>query len=1535
MADRLSLWRQKLLDMGKRNKLLNFKETQRTSLQILHPELDDLYSAVIRGAGLEFPMIDLEKQETVEDCVRSTVLNGMIESSKVGKDLDRTLYQIRMRGRTGLSEQGVNILYLAFGFLEWTEAHPSNEPMKSPLLLVPVELKKESILSPYTMTFYEDDVVINPTLCYKLDSDFGLKIEFEPDKNGFTVQKLLDYVSDQVKDLNWKVSTQVQLSLFSFLKLNMYKDLEKNGDRIMSNQIVRALCGEESNIEPVPPEIANAIDLDKIILPVETFQVVDADSSQQQAILAAKKGISFVLQGPPGTGKSQTITNIIAECLADGKKVLFVSEKMAALEVVQRNLQRVGLEDFSLELHSHKSNKVKVVKELLDTLGKQKTQTDDDVLDDLEELAKKKEALNNYAAALHVIREPLKKSVFQIYGEIAQLSEYPDILYKFTDVDRKTMKQLNALVDVLSHYTQAVKKVGENYKDNCFYGFSTQSITFEMKKDIGQHCFSFHEVLSNFNKVVQDCKAVFSLIEYNTIESIKALVSLLELVCDRPKCKPNWLLKENSGQMISCIDSVSKQYKIIEEKEREIFCIYEHDVLKINAGDMLRRFKGEFSSVTRFLNREFAKEKATLKGYARKKKYKLKYDDTVKHLETIKQIQELTESVYFEETALKSWFEDAYQGRASDWTYLRSTLEWITRIQGTYGQSNVTLLFAEQVCGDHANVEALNYKDQLEGYLRTIDSELEFFHLHYNENTFDINNASILELKEKFAHSAERIDYLPDWVDFINASLACVESKITDLIVVLEEDNISIDKWAETMLKRFYLLWIDCVYQNEKSLNEFIREKFEILILDFQNKDVSQFAIAQARIRQKLSMERPDITAFTSRGTEIHTLLREGEKRRKLLPVRKLLEKIPNLLLTIKPCLLMSPLSVSLYLNPESYQFDTVIFDEASQVRSENAIGAIYRGKQLIVVGDREQLPPTNFFHSNTSDSDYDTEDEESDIGAYESILDECGAVLNKLSLLWHYRSRHEHLIAYSNAKIYKNLITFPTPIAQGKDFGVEFVHVPNGVYGSGTSRINKIEANRVAQLVFKHFDEYPNRSLGIVTFSEAQQSAIDSEIIEIRKAKNQYELFFDETVVEPFFIKNLENVQGDERDTIIFSVGYGKSEQGKSTVSFGPLNREGGYRRLNVAITRAKYNVKLVSSILPTDIDLSKTQSRGVHMLRGYMEFALQGVDAIVGELAISEELQFASAFEMQVYDVLTHHGYEVDTQVGCSGYRIDLAVRHPNIEGKYSLAIECDGETYHSARTARERDRLRQDVLKMRGWKVYRIWSPDWIRHRSTEIERLLKKVKNAIDIDESNHVLSIAPEIESIPETTVDDRESSEFRIYKIADVTTVKRDRSKPSIDYAIDVITYIVNVESPVHKELIYRYMAPLYGNEKVTIAITREVDSIISLYNKGRFVVKGDFCWASDMRIPIFRVPLPEGEKRDIKNICIEELAEGMKLIVKKGIGIEKKSLFQEVSRALGFLRNGEKITRALNEAFLLMVKNDIVEIKGETVSIK
>lgn len=537
---------------------------------------------------------------------------------------------------------------------------------------------------------------------------------------------------------------------------------------------------------------------------------------------------------------------------------------------------------------------------------------------------------------------------------------------------------------------------------------------------------------------------------------------------------------------------------------------------------------------------------------------------------------------------------------------------------------------------------------------------------------------------------------------------------------VLENEVLWQVNLNKLFLKRYYEVALDEVYSTSPELQNFDKENYEKIISLFKVSDIKQFEENAKRLNCMLSENLNEQFKKTMMESQLSILRKENEKKKRHLPLRQLFNNIPDLLLTLKPCVLMSPLSVCEFLNPRKIQFDLVVFDEASQICPEDAIAPMIRGRNIIMAGDSKQMPPTNFFKAGTSvDDEFD--DELVDDELYESVLGLCSDLLPQKTLKWHYRSKHESLIAFSNRHFYNNsLYTFPSVDIQSQDLGVSFEYVENGYFDRSGSKTNQIEAERVAELIIAHYKNNSTLSLGVIAFSQSQMEAIEKKLeMKLRANPTLEKLINNESVEEPFFIKNLENVQGDERDVIFLSVGYAKDQNGVFYHQFGPLNKAGGERRLNVAITRAKQKLVLFSSIKDSEINLANTQSIGVKLLKNYLEYARTG--HIPESVFFNSELEFDSPLEQDIYESIVSLGYDVKTQVGASGYRIDLAVINPKAPGKFLVGIECDGATYHSTKTARDRDRLRQQVLEGLGWKIYRIWSQDWFRNKSREIEKI----------------------------------------------------------------------------------------------------------------------------------------------------------------------------------------------------------------------
>jgi very-short-patch-repair endonuclease len=1429
--DKLDYWKKRLLDLGKRNRLINcplpnaLKPIRRHSLLIIRPSSFDLWTSLNENdESISFPLPN-EFDEDQDEIEEFEYDDDDVKTNQSVVETNKTLRSLMKKAKEFNEEKGLNALYLAFGFLNWKENGTTGQDMRSPLLLLPVKLEQEDLFKPIVLSRSDEEIMSNHPLAQKFLVDFNLTLPLSTED--ISLADYLNEVQQVVKSMGWSISSDVaQLSLFTFMKVNMYYDLERNADAICAHSIVRALNGESSI------NVSDVLDINGFhhdsTPPQEVFSVVDADASQQDAILLAKRGVSFVLQGPPGTGKSQTITNIIAELLADGKKVLFVSEKMAALEVVYKRLSRVQLSNFCLTLHSHNAKRREVLDQFEKSikLSRANFQVRQDACSRLALLKENREALNLYDEQLHTVIEPLGKTIFQVNGMLAILENSQNIDYIQTNAADFTPEMFAQCESALSELARVIDKSG--YQENNPWNgcVLTQPPTFEFRQrflvDTGQLINELHtgvNLLAQINSIIGTDKIDWSYLELPQISDINdcvkhspvvefswlkinhlAAISNLEAYYSALNKREKTIKeRDNINQRLSSTVKQLEDSNILYIRERELLVEaetksrdahilltdrYDEKILDIDLAGMLSRYRSKYRTWTRFVNSAYQKDRKELLSFC-KKAEKLTYEDGLNlldqiektislsaahnkqvenikiidsflknnkslHLELINELQQIesllnTTATEVETTksALLSVFKnvitdsrniDIQINENMEFTDIRKKLEWclgFNELLKRYGFRRSFILAAcrrdEDLCsGFRQMVEEVNH------WATIVKSPLDKFSNYFDDTHKQfLPYMPITKLLSFVKECTENLTALENLIDFRIANNRIIKLGLKGFLDEVKQLKVDADKINDAFSKCFYRSWLDAVEPRFPAINEFRRMRQDNTVKMFADLDLGHFDIAKGILISRLVSRLPNFDAFSSNG-ELAILNREMKKKRKLMPTRLLIESLPKLLPSIKPCMMMSPLSVSTYLGRSSYEFDTVIFDEASQVFTEDAIGAIFRAKQAIIAGDSKQLPPTDFFSSAMSADDNYEEDDGAvnDAGAFESLLDEA-TMLPTQTLRWHYRSRDEHLIAFSNAKIYGgNLITFPSSIEKSPDMGVEYVYVKGGMYVRGGKKGNRAEAEKVAELVFEHFHENPDRSLGVIAFGEIQQSAITDALILKRRQNPSYESFFKEDGMESLFIKNLETVQGDERDTIIFSIGYAPDEAGKFSMNFGPLSREGGERRLNVAITRARYNLKLVGSILPTDIKIDSLRWQGPRLLRQYIDFAFKGENAILGEIFSNDDVQFDSPFETSVYNFLTANGYDVATQVGCSDYRIDLAVKHPVYNGRFAIGIECDGAMYHSARTARERDRLRKTVLEDMGWEIYRIWSTDWIKDNYTEGKQLLLAVQQAID-------------------------------------------------------------------------------------------------------------------------------------------------------------------------------------------------------------
>lgn len=1673
--DSLQAIRNRLLDLTGRNRLLNFKYGKLGFIRVIDELPNQLAETILEGTEVTFiPIKEPTRDELVEfeyisineegDDVKEkseptakewAKIQGFntnyelpqfadsdsdkhndvnIQSLLFPRELEAKLRNIRTKANTAIEETGANILYLAFGFLEWFEDEKSDVARQAPLYLIPVKIDRASLnkdLGTYTYTieYTGEDIISNLSLREKLKHDFHLELpelsDEMPPENYF---KLIE--SQLLVHKNtWKIKRFATLAMFDFGKLLMYLDLDPERwpageSNIQNHAILQNFFAKEGVNDEMGGEgsFGQEYAIDTLDDVHDLYPLIDdADSSQHSALVDALKGKNLVIEGPPGSGKSQTITNIIAAAISQGKKVLFVAEKMAALQVVKSRLSRAGLGDFCLELHSHKTQKKQVYENIAQRINKQRKFRYPSSIDiDIQMYEEKKEALTAYADLINSQWKNTGRTIHQIFSTAARYREEfseiqledikpehingqsfdeisarrtTDELKKYSDVFNEVKKQFGSDAELADHpwfgvYNKNIQLFDAD--DICrlleHWNIATDSLLFSSKKlseqlgddSVGtitalksilhaqksipelkgsEHCPALKLInadnkpqLLEYLVQYQDATQQFAELGQYFESSVLIVGEQYEILVESTKnlqqeCKSNELTLTNIYQQLQLLialkevsDAISEDLNTLITQDNALspllpvtyngyseFKLYlEHinslDSLLITRRhdlfdndlldqhipvleeilpqiqplhkDLVEHFNldnlpsvGELKEINEiicnagvfcWLSADWRAAKATLLANAKGLKPKLKnlaplltnliaykelsdllinepaYQSLLQHEyqgintpiaeivairnwykklrstyglgfgkrvafassllsitnETFKGIKHLSESKSYSE--LEQFFElygqleqvlnhEALHNKdleLSQHTGLSSTVEqlqtdvkniqtvckhdvtiaalseWVVKIADFINADNIlnNNTIATSIFGDDSKLEVRSNCDQAFAKIETtlalsitIDA-LESVPLkrylvnHINADNLKLLNSNLHSLSEKFSDYesaaqvySERVEldeeawfkglegnleayiarnskallqprWLSTWVDFVRIRTSLSEKGLENLLRYTETGALDLDNLEQIYIYSVFDILSREVISENKTLAYFSGADQNATRKQFREYDDKLKSLQQEKIAHQVAKHgfkntrdgsaRGKVGTYTEMGLIKHQI----NLKTRHAPIRQLVRKAGESLVALKPCFMMGPHSVAQYLAPGQLEFDIVVMDEASQIKPQDALGTIARGKQLIVVGDPKQLPPTSFFDKAVENDDDDT----TAIEQSESILDVSLPMFNARRLRWHYRSRHESLIAFSNQAFYdSNLIVFPSPSSKSDEFGIKFTHVKSGRF---VNQHNIEEAKVIAESVRTHMLHRSEETIGVVAMSSKQREQIERCIEELSKDDVIFRdaLADNSSQDEALFIKNLENVQGDERDVIYISCTYGPQEAGAAQMPqrFGPINSAAGGRRLNVLFTRSKKRMHVFSSMTEGHIVATEHSSPGVHALKSFLAFAQTGK---LQQLKHTGK-QPDSDFEISVMDALRLEGFNCVPQVGVAGYFIDLAVQDPGQPGRYLMGVECDGATYHSAKSARDRDRLRQSVLEGLGWNIQRIWSTDWFKNPQAQLKPLI---------------------------------------------------------------------------------------------------------------------------------------------------------------------------------------------------------------------
>lgn len=1596
--DRIARWQTRLLDLSLRNRLLNFRQTGRM-LSLTVPDLPGLEDRLALGDRFRI----LPKAQEDSAFLDEELKIGHLRSAETEGETQKRLLNLYRIAKSSIEETGANVLYLSLGMLNWYESESSDTVRRAPLILLPVTLVRGSSAGGYTYAVSLSDEPLRPnvTLLEKLRGEFGIETdgldEMPEDESGIDVPLILRNFRAAIRDRpKWEVDESACLGLFSFNKFLMWKDLQENMDRLKQNRLVGHLVGgSEGSFDQAP--FPKAEELDEQFGPGDLLCTRNADSSQLAAVRAAGEGRTFVLEGPPGTGKSQTIANIIADTLARGRRVLFVAEKMAALSVVRKRLEQDGLGSFCLELHSAKASKKEVLAQLEEALEAEGNTMPAAWPQLCADLRSTRDELNAYVRAMHEPRGT-GESLYRMIGRLSMLGEGPTVPPPSSSpadsIAGTTAEQLGEWTRLIASLQQRAKPVdppGEFPLRGIGRSAWSFSLPDEARAVLGDGTGALRALGDALNAflVAGGIGADPRSLARDSIGAIVAAAGLLE-TCPTPDRR---LLRGNGAaglrQRLLDACAVGRERDTV---RAEILGHYREEFLDIDPLvhlDAVERHLKQPAFVRLFTAGAIKKK---LRVYAKGALPPLA--EVVGHLERVRAHNGLRSRVA-EFGDIGEAAGPAWNSGAGDWGRIESLVGW----SADFG-ARLATIDADAAAGGLADkLAAIASSASIAS--RTLESarqiatawdtwsrawaNIEITLATDSDLAFGGDASAWLQTCQRVLDRwTEHLGKLNSWCTWRQARDAAVEAGLEQVVDFYERGRCTLDEIDGLFWRSFGRAWFAAVADSVEAVRTFNADAHTSTADRFCRLDAASIDLTRDVITAMLHAAAPAYPANASKQSELGILRRELAKQRRHLPTRRLIEAMPNLLPKLKPCFLMSPLSVAQYLDTGLRPFDLVVFDEASQIPVWDAIGAIARGTEVVVVGDSKQLPPTSFF--STLDGDDESEAEQIAIEDMESILKECNASgVPAMRLKWHYRSRHESLIAFSNRHYYQNeLHTFPSPEDRSEHLGVSFNHVADGVYDRGGSRTNRVEAARVVdRVVGMLLDPTSTDSIGIVTFNQAQQIMIEDMLDAKRREHPEIEHNFTNQVAEPVFVKNLENVQGDERDTIIFSINYGPDHTGKPSMNFGPLNQDGGERRLNVAVTRAKRRLIVFSSLTSDQIDLRRTRATGVRDFKAFLDYAQRGPDAIADTIDQSSAREFDAGFERAIERALTDRGWAVESQVGCAGYRIDLAVRDPQKPGKFLVGIECDGATYSSAKTARDRDRIRRSVLEGLGWTMLRVWSTDWRMNPDGCLAKLCDAIEQAQTMprdigqpaepaasDATNPVEPTASTSDaSDPEDPNADGDASIASTeapatspppaqkpimsrlapretqaappaYKASDIRT-KRLASLEIYDASatpdlIKALTRIVQLEAPITRELATRRLADAVGTQRITERFRSRFDEVCNAAVRSAVILMhGEELWKPDddpANHRAFRVAGGgEESSRDLDLTPLIEIANAAAYILDRQFGIPRDELQREVAKLMGVKRITARLGERIDEAIdLLLTQERASEDNGQ-----
>ncbi|NRQ40321.1 AAA family ATPase, partial [Nonomuraea sp. NN258] len=1197
-------WISALTDLGGRNTLLYYKDRRAGTLDLAAADPEALDRFLRTGR------------------VRLTRLFADVD---VRADAIRRVQAIHRKARELLEERGIRAGYLATGLARWDELflEPAAPVMLRRLTITPTRARHDD----FVLTL-DDESEVNPVLLHKLATVYGADTERATGDHDE-----LRALASAAEVPGFDILDRRVIGTFTYAKLPMVRDMQAAGELLADSDVVAAIAGDVEAQELLSSDRSESggpsegdRPADPLDSPQDDYSVLDADSSQRSAIAAVLSGRSLVVHGPPGTGKSQTIANLVAALVARGRKVLFVAEKRAAIDAVLSRLKGADLGDLVLDIHEGTRDRLRIARDLGDTLDLAQAVTDGPEQELDRRLVDRQRRLSRHVAGLHEAHAPWGLSAFQIQSALLGIPEGARTPVRLGQADRLDARTADRVRDDLrdfAHLGGFALRPGSTP----WYGAALR--TPEQARQAADLACRLHSHL------------------------LPMLAYRVERACEGRG------LKAPDGHL----ERVAR----------------------------LRLFAGVAETMKRLSPRVFASDPAALAAATGGGAELMRPLGLRERHALRKRARSLWLGADKPERAELHAALTAAAGQLAAWESVRAE----AREQPPWPPSDLPDLLRLQA-------ECETRLASLRAYVGVPEDPEQVL-------------AALCDDRDT-AWKLPRLYELGMGFDALG---------LGELLDHLAREQAGPELAVAAFDHAWYSAILDHIRVRDPRYGAHPGDALDEIAGDFRERDVQHLAANRARVRRAWALRLRD--AEDRHPLQARVIRKQAALRRGHLPLRRLLDQTGDVLFALKPCWAMSPLIVSQVL-PATRLFDVVIFDEASQIVPADAVPSIMRAHQIVVAGDDRQLPPTNFFRQ-VGDGPEDAEDEDGppasgvvSFGAgFESVLDALRPLLPSRPLTWHYRSRDERLVAFSNARIYGGALTTFPGVSRGDC--LRHVVVAQSP-GAGQEASAPGEVDKVVELVLDHARARPGESLGVIALGLRHAERIDQALREALAENPGLEEFFAEDVPEPFFVKNLERVQGDERDAIILTIGYGKHPDGRMRYQWGPLLRDGGERRLNVAATRAKHRLTLVSSFSSQDVDPARVTKAGARLLADYLEYAGSG-----GTPADASGGTRLNPFESDVRDRLAGFGITVVPQYGVGGFRVDFAAAHPRDPDRMVLAIEADGASYRDSRSVRDRDRLRKEHLERLGWNFQRLWSTNWFHNPQAEADKLRRAYEQAV--------------------------------------------------------------------------------------------------------------------------------------------------------------------------------------------------------------